>query len=139
MPRALFARLALPLTVLALLGCGRQPAGRDAEMQDLRDRMDRLERQDADDRAKLAEELAAMREDVAALHAALDASGQRQGEPAAQEPAPAHPAKSPRANLRKSLHEMYESSRNAIGRLEQKLDGSLHRVQSKNATEPQTN
>lgn len=149
MAKALFARLALflaasTLVCAALMGCTRRDS---AEAGDLRERLARLEeqeRQAADDRAKLTEEMAAMREDVNSLRASLDAANQRldagaSAPGAAAQPAPARPAKTPHASLKRSLHEMYESSRSAIGRLEQKLDSSLHRARSKNGTEEQTN
>jgi chromosome segregation ATPase len=116
------------LALLALFACSRRPAD-DAASADLRARVDRLEREGAAERARLAEDLAAMRAEVDGLRASLDAADQRLAELSGQENATApRPRKSAHAALRNSLHEMYDSSRRALDRLGSSLDRSLHRT-----------
>ncbi|MDP2847007.1 MAG: hypothetical protein Q8O35_02310 [Humidesulfovibrio sp.] len=108
--------------VLALVGCKGQSSAQDAEIKTLRERVERLERETAEDRARLAE-------DVDALRASLDEANQRlaamdSGAPPAP---PAQPGKSPRAALRESLRDVMEMSRQALDRLNQSLDKSLER------------
>jgi predicted nucleic acid-binding Zn-ribbon protein len=123
MPRALIPLiLSFMLAVLALAGCTGQSSSRDAELKVLRERVERLERETAEDRARLAE-------DVNALRASLDEANQRLAALDSSAP-PAHPAqpgKSPRAALRESLRDVMEMSRQALDRLNQSLDKSLER------------
>ena len=120
------------LCLLALAACCRSSASRDAEAAALRARVERLERETAEDRAKLAEDLGAMREDVSALRASLEEANQHLAVLSGQDLAAvqsAKPAKSPRAALRDSLHEMLEMSRQALERLNQQLEKALSRSQ----------
>jgi len=137
-PSACFAAL---LAVCLVSGCGRRPASSDAEVQALRDRIDRMEKDGEEERARLAEDLGAMREDVNALRTSLDEANRQlavlSGDPVAT--ASAKPGKSPHAALRQSLHNMFTASRNALDRLGKGLDRSLHRTQSRNATDAPTN
>lgn len=121
-------RPALPclLILLALLGCGRQSAARDAEVQALRERVELLEREANQNREQLAA-------DVAALRASLDEANRQLAELSGQDPAAAktaQPGKSPRAALRESLRGVMDMSRQALDRLNQGLDKSLHRSQN---------
>jgi len=130
------------LAVLIVSGCGRQSATRDAEVRELRERIDRVERENAEERARLAEDLGAMREDVNTLRASLDQANQHLATLTGQDPVAtgsAKPGKSPRAALRQSLHEMFDASRNALDRLGKGLDKSLHRTQTRNATDAPAN
>ena len=117
------ARILLVLSmVLALVGCKGQSSAQDAEIKTLRERVERLERETAEDRARLAE-------DVDALRASLDEANQRLAamDSAAPPAPPAQPGKSPRAALRESLRDVMEMSRQALDRLNQSLDKSLER------------
>lgn len=114
--------LLILLAVLALAACNSQSSSRDAELKALRERVERLEQGAAEDRARLAEDVNALRSslDEANQHlAALDGSA-----PLARA---AQPNKSPRAALRESLREVMEMSRQALDRLNQSLDTSLAR------------
>lgn len=140
----LFAALA------AAPGCSRQdrPAGPPPavatpagdQLRELRQRVDELERQDAEANARHAEELAAMRRDVDDLRAALDQADRQlaalSGAPGAGLPAgptadaeAATPARqSAHAALRERLRHMYDASREAVERLSRSLDRSLERT-----------
>ena len=139
--RLVTAALLAALAALALLAgpsaCGRREPAADEQLSELRQRVDRLEQEGTAERARLAEELAAMRQDVNALRESQDEANRQLALLSGQEPATLgqHPASTPRANLRRRLHEMYDASREAIDRLGRGLDRSLHRVQSHNGTD----
>ena len=129
------AALCLCLALLALAACGRQSATRDADLERetaaLRARVERLEREAGQDRARLDENIAAMREDLGALRASLEEASRHVAALTGQDP-PAIPgpaAKSPRTALRESLHKMLETTRQALDRLNLELDKSLGRAQ----------
>jgi len=113
--------------VLLLCACGRADSARDVEA--LRLRVERLEREAAEDRARQAEDLTALRREMAALRESLDNASQRLAELGGQEvPVADRPAKkSPRAALKASLRGAYESSRQALDRLGRQLDHALTR------------
>ncbi|MDR3639825.1 MAG: hypothetical protein P4L39_00725 [Humidesulfovibrio sp.] len=135
--------LALPLlALLTLPACNRPTASQDAQIQELRDRVAHLEHEGDSERARLAEDLSAMREDVNALHASLDEANQRLAALSGEEPAATanvRPHRSAHAALRQSLHEMFNASRNALDRLGKGLDRTLHRTQDRNATDAPAN
>jgi DNA repair exonuclease SbcCD ATPase subunit len=112
---------------LLLCACGRADSARDVET--LRMRVERLERESADDRAKTAAELTALREELDSLRASLDEASRHLAELSGQEPAAAEakPHKSPRADLKASLHGAWERSRQALDRLGRELDRALTR------------
>ncbi|HWR03090.1 MAG TPA: hypothetical protein VN419_03640 [Humidesulfovibrio sp.] len=117
--------LALLLCALALPGCGgttaAREAEREAELRSLRERVERLEQEQAQERAKLSQ-------DVDALRSSLDEANQRMAALDGGQPGQAGQAgKSPRAALRHSLNEMLDSARQALERLNQSLDKSLAR------------
>jgi len=133
--------LAAPLLLCA---CGRRDSSGDGssddeQVRELRERMDRMEQEGVAERARLAAELAAMREDVNAMRASLDDANRQLVLLSGQDPDTlgAHPASTPRATLRRRLHDMYDSSREALDRLGRGLDRSLHRVRSHNGTDSQ--
>jgi len=141
--RSVFIPSLLALAALFVLpGCSRQNATQEAELRELQSRVERLERQGADERDKRTEELSSMRRDVEDLRAALDQADMRLAALSGQDPATApgapgaHPAKSPHADLRRSLRGMYDASRAALDRLGKSLDKSLHRTPP---TTPATN
>lgn len=127
--------------ILLLCACaGQAPAGREAEAEALRARVERLEREAASDRARLAADISAMREDMRALRLSLEeasrnlaaASGPSApgasgpGQDGATKPAqPGQPGKSPRQALRDSLRSMLEVSREALERLNLELEKQL--------------
>lgn len=120
--------LALLLCALALPGCNGSTAAREAEreaeLKSLRERVERLEQEQAQERAKLSQ-------DVDALRSSLDEANQRMAALDGGQPGQAGQAgqagKSPRAALRQSLNEMLDSARQALERLNQSLDKSLAR------------
>lgn len=114
---------------LALCGCDRRQQGQNAEIQDLRERLARLEQDQSAERERLAA-------DVAALRAALDEANRTLAEIQGGEPAPGHPAKSPRAALRESLRGAWDTSRQALDRLSLGLEKSLARPKAKTPQEP---
>lgn len=123
------------LAVLLLAACnGQSAASRDAEVQALRERVERLERESAQERARLAQDVNALREslDEANRQLAAQESGGQVG------PAPAGQAgKSPRAALRDSFNQAVEASRQALERLNRSLDESLARSKAREpAPEP---
>ncbi len=123
---------------------GQRPAVKssaDDPIGDLRRRVDDLERQNAEDRARDAEELASIRRDVDDLRATLDqadrqltalsggASSTEHGNATAgdSEQHSAHAA------LRERLRYMYDASREAVERLGRSLDHSLERTRGERA------
>lgn len=134
---ALLAACAAVALLAGLCACGRREPAADEQLRELRQRMDRMEQEGAEERARLAEELAAMRQDVNALRESQDEANRQLALLSGQDPVTLgpHPASTPRANLRRRLHEMYDASREAIDRLGRGLDRSLHRVQSHNGTD----
>lgn len=154
MPRLFLrhAKAVLPalllIACLGLAGCAGQTApGRDAETEALRQRVDLLERQNTEERAKMAEDLRAMRQDMAALRGALEevsrslgpltgttpgitpgtapgitpGNGGGTGADAAKNP------KSPRQALKDSLRNLVDASKEAVDRLTRDLDRQLSR------------
>lgn len=132
--------------LLLLTACAGQPApSRNAETEALRARVERLEREAGAERARLAADIAAMREDMRALRATLEetsrnlaaASGQAvPGVDGALKPIPpGQPTKSPRQALRESLHNMLEVSREALERLNQELEKQLAQPQKQDKPE----
>jgi hypothetical protein len=134
--------VALLLALLVLTACDRRPAPRDAQLQNLRDRVERLEHDGETERARLTEDLTAMREDVDALRTSLNEANQHLAVLSGEDPtgtAIARPYQSPHAALRQSLHEMFTASRNALDRLGKGLNRTLHRTQERNATDAPAN
>ena len=136
MLRVLTRTLALPLLALALCACSdassAREAEREAELKSLKERVERLEREQTSERQKLGQ-------DVEALRGALDEANQRManqgmaaldGKPA-QADQPGLPGKSPRAALKQSLSEVMESARQALERLNHSLDQSLSRPKAR--------
>lgn len=131
MLRVLTRTLALPLLALALCACSgassAREAEREAELKSLKERVERLEREQTSERQKLGQ-------DVEALRGALDEANQRMaaldGKPA-QADQPGQPGKSPRAALKQSLSEVMESARQALERLNHSLDQSLSRPKAR--------
>ena len=145
--------LAAPLFLAAC--SGPTPQGRDAEVEQLRARVERLEQDSASERARLAAEIAALRQDIRALRLSLDEAMRTLGEtgqggagrgimdqgdagrsnaadaPGAADRAdePGQAAKSPRQALRESLRSMLEACRHGLDRLGQALDKQLARPQ----------
>lgn len=132
MPRPLPLLRPLPLAflllALALPGCtgssAAREAEREAELKSLKERVERLEQEQAQERMKLSQ-------DVDALRSSLDEANQRMaaldgGQPG-QSAQAGQAGKSPRAALRQSLNEMLDSARQALERLNQSLDKSLAR------------
>lgn len=125
------------LAVLLLLSaCGQPAPGPSAETEQLRARVERLERESGTERARLAEDIAAMRQDIRALRLSLEEASRtlaaatgpegaaRPGTPNASG-APGQPEKSPRQALRDSLRSMLEATRQALERLSLELDKQL--------------
>jgi uncharacterized membrane protein YccC len=119
------------LAVLLLSACTDQSsASRDAEVRALRERVERLEQEAAQDRARLAEDVDVLRQslDEANRHAeALEGGG-------AANPGPAktgQTGKSPRAALRESFNKAVEASRQALERLNKSLEESLARSKAR--------
>jgi len=118
---------------LALAACAGQSPGRDVETEALRARVERLEREAEAERARLAADITAMREDMRALRTALEEASRSLAILSGQEGAPrsdtsdkpAQPGKSPRQALRDSLRGVLEVSREALERLNQELDRQL--------------
>ena len=150
------ARLVLYWTLAAqlfLAACsGPPPQGREAEDEQLRARVERLEQDSASERARLAAEVAALRQDMRALRLSLDEATRTLGAPGqgaagrglvdqgdagrsdqADVPGttdePGQAAKSPRQALRESLRSMLEACRRGLDRLGQALDKQLARPQ----------
>ena len=121
MPRA---QPLLLLLVLALCACNgpssTREAAREAELRDLRDRVERLEQERTEERAKLGQ-------DVDALRNSLDEANQRMAALDGGQAKSTQPGKSPRAALRQSLGEVMDSARQALDRLNKSLDQSLSR------------
>jgi hypothetical protein len=131
--RRLKSLLAL-LAVLGLVACGCSTAKGDEELRALRERLERLEQDAAQDRARETEDLRAMREDLDTLRANLDALGRQGGEGAQNATAQQH--KSPRAALRESFHNAVESSKQALERLNRSLEKSLSRPKAQENAPP---
>ncbi len=126
--RAQFALAPGLAALLLLASCAGQSApGRDAETEALRARVERLERESSVERARLAADIAAMREDMRALRETLEEASRSLAALSGQEgaPRPAQPGKSPRQALRESLRGMLEVSREALERLNLELDRQL--------------
>lgn len=119
------------LVLLALLAAcgGPSQAARDAEVQALRERVERLEQDAAQERARLAQDVDALRQslDEAKRHAAALEGGQASPGPAK----PGQAGKSPRAALRESFDVAVEASRQALERLNKSLDESLARSKAR--------
>jgi hypothetical protein len=127
---------AMLAAMLLLCACAGQPApGRDAELERetgaLRARVERLEREAETSRAKLAADVAAMREDMRALRATLEEASRSLGALSGREGVqegqarPGQAGKSPRQALRDSLRSMLDVSREALERLNLELDRQL--------------
>lgn len=118
---------AMPL----LAACnGQSSASRDAEVRALRERVERLEQDAAQDRARLAQDVDVLRRslDEANRHAeALESGGAANAGPAKTGQA----GKSPRAALRESFNQAVEASRQALERLNKSLDESLARSKAR--------
>jgi len=128
LPPALWAAL---LAVLLLAACDGQPtASRDAEVQALRERVERLERDSVQERARLAQDVNALRESLDEANrqmAAQESGGQASPGPVKTGQAGA----SPRAALRESFNQAVETSRQALERLNRSLDESLARARTR--------
>lgn len=128
--------LILALGLAVLCACGRDGAREARDAEALRMRVERLEQEAAEDRAKAAADLSALREEVSALRTSLDEasrhvaalSGQEAGtdpENGAKPTKPQKQQKSPRAALKESLSGALESSKQAVRRLGRQLDKAL--------------
>lgn len=124
MPRTFVCCL---LAVLTLSACtGRSAADTDAEIKALRERVERLEKDAAEGRAHLADDVNALRDslDQANEHlAALEGAAP----PAKAGAETGQAGKSPRAALRQSLREVMDMARQALDRLNKNLESSLSR------------
>lgn len=134
----LLARLSLcTLSVCTLSACANQSSpGQKAEAEALNARvegLERRERENAEERNKLTEDLRALRQDMAALRSALEGVSRSLGPLAGGQPqqqADPHAAtqpKSPRQALKDSLKNLMDVSKEAMERLSQDLDRSLTR------------
>ncbi|MDQ7836148.1 MAG: hypothetical protein RDU24_12255 [Humidesulfovibrio sp.] len=133
--------LAVAFAVLTLSACSSQPpAARDAEMAQLRARVERLEQESATERARLAADITAMRQDLGELRASLDEASRTLADTREQDkaadPAAAKNGKSPRQALRDSLRGMVEGSRAALDRLSRELDKQLEKHSDKPKNSP---
>lgn len=115
------------LCVLPVLAACSGPgaSARDAELEELRARVERMEREAAGERARLEGELEALRRTV-------DEAGRRAAvlDQPGEGPAPQggeRAGRSPRAALKQSFNEALEASRQAIARLNRSLEESLWR------------
>lgn len=120
--------------LLLLPACSDKPAsGREAELERetaaLRTRVERLEQDSASERARLAADIATLRQEMRELHAGLEEAARSlaaSGKDSAVTPgSPGQPEKSPRQALRDSLRGMLESTRAALERLSLELDKKL--------------
>ncbi|OGR36655.1 MAG: hypothetical protein A2051_02085 [Desulfovibrionales bacterium GWA2_65_9] len=132
--------------LLLLSACASQPGpGHDAETEQLRARVERLERESGTERARLAADIAAMRQDIRALRLSLEEATRTLAAATGPEGAarpdmpgtsgtprtpgqpgqPGQPERSPRQALRDSLRSMLEASRQALERLSLELDKQL--------------
>lgn len=130
-PVLLTTLLASLLAVLMLVACDSQPsASRGAEVQALRERVERLERESAQERARLAQDVNALRESLEEANRQLttqEDAGRTGAAPAKTAPSGA----SPRAALRESFNQAVEASRQALERLNRSLDESLARSKAR--------
>lgn len=139
MPRRVLVTLGALLsltTVLALGACSGQPGSgaqsQQAEVEELRARVERLERDGAAERVQLAEENRALRDDMVALRLALEGVTRELntapgGPDSGNEVARPGGSKSPRKALKESLSGFVESSKQTIDRLTKELEHSLSR------------
>ena len=138
MPRTPF-RHAAPVVIilvgllLNMTACaGQNGPGQGAETEALRQRVDKLERENSEERARLAEDMRAMRQDLAALRGAMEDISRSlgplsgPGSPGVTGDAAKNP-KSPRQALKDSLRNLVDVSKEALGRLSQDLDKHLAR------------
>ena len=128
----ILAGLLLNMTACA----GQNGPGQSAETEALRQRVDKLERENSEERARLAEDMRAMRQDLAALRGAMEDISRSlgplsgpgtPGSPGTQGSDPAKNPKSPRQALKDSLRNLVDVSKEALGRLTQDLDKHLAR------------
>lgn len=131
-------QLIVPCLGLALLagGCsapsGSESAGR-AEEAALRERVERLEREDAAERQRMAGEIAALRQELETLRRDMDGQGEQGGQPQppAKEGEEHKPAKkSPRQALKQGFNDMVAGARRTLDRLGRELDESLAKKKS---------
>jgi len=116
---------------MLLAACsGGQTAARDAQLAELRERVERLEHESTQERAQLAEDVRALRQSLDEANRQLaeleGAAPPRQGQASP-------PGKSPRAALRESFNQAVEASRQALERLNKSLDASLSRSRPQQA------
>jgi len=130
-PALLTTPLAALLAVFMLAACdGPSSASRDAEVRALRERVERLERDSVRERARLAEDVNALRESLDEANRQL--ANQEGGGRASPGPAKVGQAgASPRAALRDSFNQAVEASRQALERLNRSLDESLARARTR--------
>lgn len=124
--------IAVPLLLgLALLasGCSGPSKADRAEEEALRARVDKLEREDAAERQRMAGEIADLRRELEGLRQELD--GQPQPAPPNGEPRPEK--KSPRQALKQGFHDMVSGARRTLDRLGRELDESLARKKGEGA------
>ena len=132
----ILAGLLLNMTACA----GQNGPGQGAETEALRQRVDKLERENSEERARLAEDMRAMRQDLAALRGAMEDISRSLGPLSGPGTAPGTPGspgtlgsdpaknpKSPRQALKDSLRNLVDVSKEALGRLSQDLDKHLAR------------
>jgi hypothetical protein len=130
-PAVWCALWALPLLAVC---SGQGTSARDAELAELRARVERMERESAEERARLAEDLRALRQSMDEAGRRADRLGQ-DGAGAAPQDAE-RPGKSPRAALKQSFNEAWEASRQALARLNKSLEESLSRGGVRRDAEP---
>lgn len=127
-------RISIPICLgLALLagGCSGPSKADRAEEEALRARVDKLEREDAAERQRMAGEIADLRRQLESLRQELDGQGQLSGQSSGQsggqgnESQPAK--KSPRQALKQGFHDMVSGARRTLDRLGRELDESLAR------------
>lgn len=123
--RRIAASLLSAFLGLTLAGCSGPSKADRAEEEALRARVEKLEREDAAERQRLAGEVAALRRELEELRADREALPQPtpQGE--------ARPdKKSPRQALRQGFHDALDGARRTLDRLGRELDESLARQKS---------
>jgi hypothetical protein len=143
------AAVAHMLSALLLLSaCANQPASAPgSETEQLRVRVERLEREAAAERDRLATDIAALRQDLRALRLSMEeasrslaaaAGSEGEARPGVSEDSgragkPGQPEKSPRQALRDSLRNVLEVTRAALERLSLELDRQLAQPQKPEA------
>ena len=120
-------RLTLPCLALALslAACSGPKPDNRAEEEALRQRVERLEREDKAERERLAGEVRALRQELEGLRRGLEEPPADRG--AAPEKPGQEQQRSPRQALKESLKGFVDMTRQTLDRLSRELDESLVR------------